>query len=338
MLRIGIDGGGTTTRAVVIDENLQVLGRGEAPSSNHYSVGVKRAVRNIQRAAAAALRGAQVPAESVAGWGFGLAGACTAEEQTMLRGQIKEQLKPLILDKPLAVDEDAAAAQAGAFAGKAGAVCIAGTGSNCFGVNDKGERARADGLGPLLGDRGSGYWIGEEALRTVCRAHDGTGPTTSLLKEVLTALQVASVDQLVQLVYQPNFEKDRIAALFPIVVQCAEAGDDVAYSILYAAGRQLAATSKAVLDKLCIMRIAVSGGVLMRPTPVRVAFEEALRLTVSHVQIQEPLHDATVGAALLTSASVKPSNFHDTSALTAVTASNSPAIKPIALIQSQSKT
>ncbi|MBV9867199.1 MAG: hypothetical protein JO316_17725 [Abitibacteriaceae bacterium] len=331
MLRIGIDGGGTTTRAVVIDENLEVLGRGEAPSSNHYSVGVKRAMRNIQRAAASALRGAHVPAESVVGWGFGLAGACTQEEQTMLRGQLKEHLKPLILDKPIAVDEDAAAAQAGAFAGKAGAVCIAGTGSNCFGINDKGERARADGLGPLLGDRGSGYWIGEEALRTACRAHDGTGPTTSLLKAVLTALQVASVDQLVQVVYQPNFEKDRIAALFPVVVQCAEAGDDVAHSILYAAGRQLAATSKSVLDTLCIMRIAVSGGVLTRNTAVRVAFEEALRLTVSHVQIQEPLYDATVGAALLTRAGVKPVSLHDTSSLTASVQGASRPATPSAL-------
>lgn len=305
MLRIGVDGGATTTRAVVVDDNLQVLGRGEAPSSNHYSVGLQRATRNLQRAAAAALHEARVPPEAIAGWGFGLAGACTATEQTMLRDYFKAQLRPLLLDKPLVVDEDAAAAQVGAFDGAAGVVCIAGTGANCFGVNDYGERARADGLGPLLGDRGSGYWIGEATLRAICGASEGTGPSTPLLPVVLEALRAHSVEHLVQLVYEPDFQKDRIAALFPIVLQCAVAGDDVAHSILRAAGRQLAVTARVVLERLCLTRLAVSGGVLNRDTPVREAFEEALRMGMPHAQIQEPRHDATMGAALLTRAGVK---------------------------------
>lgn len=55
MLRIGVDGGGTTTRAVVVDEKLQVLGRGESGSSNHYSVGLERAVHHIEAATRDAL-------------------------------------------------------------------------------------------------------------------------------------------------------------------------------------------------------------------------------------------------------------------------------------------
>jgi N-acetylglucosamine kinase-like BadF-type ATPase len=295
MYRIGIDGGGTTTRAVVIDSELQILGRGEAGSSNHYSVGAERAAQNIATAVDAALEAAGASHDAVESWGIGLAGACTPTEQALLR----TSLATLVGDKPLAIDEDAIAAQAGAFAGGAGAVCIAGTGANCFGINERGERARADGLGPLLGDRGSGYWIGEQALRAVGRANDGSGPETSLVQGVLQHLGVASVDELVQLVYRPDFERDRIAGLVPVVIQCAAENDTVAHSLLVGAGHELAATSRAVLQALGVARVATYGGVLSNDTPVRAAFEEALRASIPDVQVQAPQFDAAVGAALL---------------------------------------
>lgn len=311
MLRIGVDGGGTTTRAVVIDDNLQVLGRGESGSSNHYSVGLERAVENVTAAGEAALADAGVSQSDIVGWGFGLAGACTAAEQKTL----SDALSALAAGKPLVVDEDAAAAQAGAFGGgafdggafgaaddawAAGAVCIAGTGANCFGVNARGERARADGLGPLLGDRGSGYWIGEATLRAACQAHDGSGPATALLDAVLHHFAVVSVDELVQLVYRPDFGKDRVASLFPVALNCAvQDEDEVARALLRDAGHQLAATALAVLRALQIEAVAVTGGVLGRDTPVREAFENALRGSLPAARIQEPLHDAAIGAALL---------------------------------------
>ncbi len=302
MRYIGVDGGGTTTRAVVVDDTLQALGRGESGSSNHYSVGLERAVENVAAASEAALADANVSQSDIAGWGFGLAGACTTAEQRTL----SDALATLAAGKPLVVDEDAAAAQTGAFGGAAddvwaaGAVCIAGTGANCFGVNARGERARADGLGPLLGDRGSGYWIGEATLRAACQAHDGSGPATALLDAVLRHFAVASVDELVQLVYRPDFGKDRVASLFPVALGCAVQDEDaVALALLRDAGHQLAATALAVLSALQIEAVAVTGGVLGRDTPVRAAFESALRESLPAARIQEPLHDAAIGAALL---------------------------------------
>jgi glucosamine kinase len=296
MLRIGIDGGGTTTRAVVIDSDVRVIGYGEAASSNHYSVGIKRAVENVARAVDAALSAAGLSQNQIESWGFGLAGACTPTEQEMLRSR----LLLLVGDKPMVVDEDAAAARAGAFGGGPGVVCSAGTGANCFGINEKGERARTDGLGPLLGDRGSGYWIGEGALRAVCQAHDRGGPSTNLLAAILLHFGVSSTDALVPLVYAPGFGKDRVAALFPVVLRCQAEGDAVSDKLLQRAGQELAASAYAVLQSLKIMHVAVSGGVLYRDTPVRAAFEAALRRSLPDVHIQEPLYDAAIGAALLT--------------------------------------
>lgn len=295
--RIGVDGGGTTTRAVLIDESAVELGRGEAGTSNHYSVGTDRAIENIRRAVDAALSSARVLEREVSGWGLGLAGACTASEQGVLRAR----LEPVAGAARVQVDEDAAAAWAGAFGGEPGAICIAGTGANCFGVGPDGQRARADGLGPLLGDRGSGYHIGESALRAVCAAEDGSGPQTSLLAPVLAAFEAGSIDALVQTVYKPDFKRDRVASVVPLVFEAARAGDAVAIGLLQQAGEALAATTLSVLRKLGVARVAPVGGVLTQESAVREQYESVLRTALPEICIEEPRHDAAIGAALLLS-------------------------------------
>jgi N-acetylglucosamine kinase len=300
MFKIGFDGGGTSSRAAVIQHDaangtIEVLGRGAAGSSNHYSVGAEGARQNLKAAMDAALAEANVLREQVEGFGFGLAGACSEKEKSDLRAV----LAPLCGSTPFVVEEDAPAAQAGAFAGGPGAICIAGTGANCFGVNAQGEIGRADGLGPLLGDRGAGYRLGEAALRAICAAHDGAAPSTTLFAPCLAKLEVASVDELVQLVYRPDFTRDRIAALFPIVLQEAEAGDAVARELLEDSGYELAQTTRAVLEKLQIKSVALLGGVFENAAPVRAAFARHLREAISEVEIVTPRYDAAVGAALL---------------------------------------
>jgi N-acetylglucosamine kinase len=149
----------------------------------------------------------------------------------------------------------------------------------------------------LLGDRGSGYWIGEAALRAICRAHDGGAPCPALAEGVLRHYNIASVDELVQLVYRADFTKDRVASLVPVVLHSQ--ADEIAQQILHGAGEELAATAAAVLRRLDLNRVAVSGGVLEGGTPVRMAFEAALRREIADIQVQQALHDAAIGAALL---------------------------------------
>jgi N-acetylglucosamine kinase-like BadF-type ATPase len=298
MLKIGIDGGGTSTRAVVIEHTgneIRVLGRGEAGSSNHYGVGLETATKNISTAIGAAQSAAGISESAAQSYGFGLAGACTPAEQSLLASR----LGVLAGGQEFVIDEDAAAAQAGAFAGGPGAICIAGTGANCFGINEQNERARADGLGPLLGDRGGGYRIGEAALRAICAAEDGSGQKTALVEPCLSALKIASIDELVQLVYQPNFARSRIAALFPVVMQTAQEGDALAQELLHDAGRELAATTLAVLQKLQLQRVAPVGGVFENAPAVRAAYEKHLQEVLPAVELVAPQYGAAIGAALL---------------------------------------
>ncbi|PPS13359.1 hypothetical protein GOBAR_AA07207 [Gossypium barbadense] len=129
-----------------------------------------------------------------------------------------------------------------------GCVLIAGTGTIAYGFTEDGREARAAGAGPVLGDWGSGYGIAALALTAVIRAHDGRGPHTMLTSTILQTLGLCSADELIWTYADPSWA--RIAALVPVVVSCAEAGDEVANKILKEAVQELALSVKAVVQRL----------------------------------------------------------------------------------------
>lgn len=250
MIRIGIDGGGTKTRALVLDENLQILGEGTGPSSNPYAVGLERAVESILESADFALRQAGLRREIVAGWGLGLGGVTSRLESARLEAALGAILGGAT---QIVVAEDVVAAHRGAFPDPSSAaiqiLCIAGTGANCFGRAPGGQTAKADGIGPLLGDRGSGYRIGEAALRLYGLEADGVAPETALSPAVLGHFGAQNLAELIQIAYAPDFERARVASLAPLVVQLAP-NHEGARHILEDAGRELAQTARAVLRQL----------------------------------------------------------------------------------------
>ena len=296
---VGVDGGGTTTRAVVIDENHHVLGRAQSGSSNRYNGGMEAATSNISQSINSALSAAGIGADEVASWGFGLAGA-TGEHQ---KDEWRAALQPLY-GVPITVDEDVMAALAGAWTGDVGsaggAILIAGTGANCFGLHSSGTQRRADGWGPLLGDRGSGYWLGESAIRAAIAAFDGAAPATDLQSSLLKYFEVDDLHQLVSVVYASDFRRDRVAGFVPQVLAAARAGDAVSQQLLRASGEHLAATAQSVLQPLGIARLAVTGGLLENSPEIQSALEAKLKENLGpQIEICQPHFEAVIGAALL---------------------------------------
>lgn len=249
---LGIDGGGTKTSAVVLDDTLQVLGRGVSGASNHYAVGADTAVRNCAEAAKMALSDAarinsQVTQNSIEGWGLGLAGVRRESDAFLMRGRLNN----LCRGCPWILETDAVAAHFGAFNGGVGIVQIAGTGAICLGVDEKGERFYADGWGALLGDEGSGYWIGQQALRAACRSADGRAPRSQLTGAVLGALGVADCNDLVHFLHAEKNARDSIASLARLVFDAAMGGVPEAIEIREEAtmllSRSIAATARRML-------------------------------------------------------------------------------------------
>ena len=309
--RLGFDGGGTKTRAVIINESREILGSGASGSSNPYAVGLGAALDNVESAAEIALLEANLSRENIGGWGLGLGGVCSASESAQVESALRARLGFDAKTGPQIVAvEDVVATWAGAFGGETGAaprvVCIAGTGVGCWGKNARGAVAQADGVGPLLGDRGSGYWIGEGALRHTARALDGVSAPDELSAAVMQHFGAAEVKALIRIVYAPGFERSNVGELARVVL--AHAATPSARDILTRAGDELAATSLAVLRRLSDTgiggakihgEVALIGGILAHAAPVQAAFVARLQQTSPGIAFVSARYEPAIGAALL---------------------------------------
>ncbi|KAK4593967.1 hypothetical protein RGQ29_017867 [Quercus rubra] len=189
-----------------------------------------------------------------------------------------------------------------------GCVLIAGTGTIAYGFTEDGGETRAARAGPIFDDWGSGYEIASQALTAIIRAHDGRGPQTMLTSSILQILGLSSPDELIGWTYaDPSWA--RIAALVPVVVSCAEAGDEVANKILLDSVQELASSAKAVIQRLGLcgefgrdsFPLVMVGGVLEANKRWDIGKEVINNISKDYPGVQpiRPKVEPAVGAALL---------------------------------------
>jgi len=302
---LGLDGGGTRTRAALIDENRREIARAVSGPSNYHSVGQATAQASLSKAIHQALAIAGITLADVQAIGLGLAGVARPYDYQVLH----DILAGIASFPYIAITHDAEAALAGGVGFRAdavrphGVVLIAGTGAIAYGVNARGQSRRADGWGYLLGDDGSAYWIGREGLRAVARACDGRGRPTALQDLLFADLQLSDCSTLVSRVYAKDFDVPHVAAVAPLVEQAAHKGDTVASQILQQAGRQLGCTLCTLIRELEMthetFEAVLTGGVLCSQGLVWDAVVAALHEAAAQASVIEPRHDAAFGAALL---------------------------------------
>ena len=291
---VGVDGGGSGVRVAVVTPDLAVIGEGRGRSANPSSVGRPLAAQRIRQALLQALSAAGLDAEQVAAVAAGVAGASGAHSASWLQEVINE----VVPGAAVVASSDYEIALVGAHGRRLGVLVLAGTGSVAYGVNSDGESALVDGWGYLLGDEGSGYWLGEEALRAVARASDGRGPDTSLRPAVLEALGLPEPRALIGWLYGSGaIRTSEIAGLAPMLLEQAEAGDAVAQRIAEQGADELALKVRVVMHQLGgeSLPIAFAGGLLSGPNPLSHALCQRLGLA----SIPQPQHHPVIGAALL---------------------------------------
>jgi N-acetylglucosamine kinase-like BadF-type ATPase len=297
MLRyfLGVDGGQSSTVAMIGDENGRVLGIGRGGPCNHVGPAEARArfVDAIRTSVGAACAEAGLDAASVrfASACLGLSGG-PAHKRAIL-GEI------LASDRMLVTD-DAPIALSGALAGEPGVVVIAGTGSVAFGRNGQGGTARAGGWGYLFGDERGAFWILREALRAALRWEEGWGPPTALRGMLLDNTRSRSMNDLMHRCYTPEFPRPRAASLSLLVNSAAENGDPAALKILGEAAAELARLARAVCGQLFepaeTIPCAYVGGVF-RSRILRSHFRESLEREPG-LAAAAPIHVPAVGALL----------------------------------------
>lgn len=205
---IGVDAGGTNTRAVVVDESGRSLGLGLSGPGNATSAGVDIARTSVLNACVQAVAASDgAPPDLVVVSAAGMMGG-------QIPGLDEQFYDAGIEARPVFIGDTMSAY----FAGTAelnGAVLIVGTGAAGGRIREGEIAATIDGLGWLLGDEGSGFWIGRRVVQAVCRELDHRGPATALTELVLD--QMASAGES-QTFVENNLERDpRLAAVMNYV-------------------------------------------------------------------------------------------------------------------------
>lgn len=299
-LVIGIDGGATHTAALLADAATgAIIGRGESGPSNIQAVGVEAALRELEVAVAAAFDAAAVPRGKVAAACLGLAGCDRSEGLDIIGGWARR----VALAEHLSVANDATLLFAAGTPEGWGLAVIAGTGSIAFTLDRNGNDGRAGGWGYLLGDEGSAWLVALNGLRAACRAADRAGPPTRLLDAFLKQLGTSDPREFIPAVYRGVWDRAAIAGLAPIVLEAAEAGDDVAHKLVVREVTELARTAATAVDAAQLPRlalpVAVAGGLVERSAFYRGLFVEALRGHGIHPGVVTVVDDPAVGAVTL---------------------------------------
>ncbi len=259
-LFLGVDGGQSSTIALIGDESGSVVGHGSGGPCNHVKAegGREKFVRAIRECLSMACAHAGLDASAVR-----FASACLG-----FSGGPADKvaiLKEILAADELSVTTDYAIALSGATAGAPGVITIAGTGSIAFGRNGAGRSARAGGWGYILGDEGGGYDIVRQALRAALRHEEGWGPPTALLAAFLENTGASTANDLAHRFYTTDYPRPRIASYATLVGEVAARGDQVARTILQNAARDLAELAAAVrvqlFEKGEIVTITHIGGV-----------------------------------------------------------------------------
>jgi N-acetylglucosamine kinase-like BadF-type ATPase len=292
----GVDGGGTSTRAVLMNASDQILGEGAAGPSNPLRVGVASAAAAIREAIDRACVSAQVRKSDIVAAEIGLAGVRRLE----LRARMEDALRSLEIGE-IEVVSDAEIALFGATDGEPGLVVIAGTGSICCGINARGKRVCAGGWGPMAGDEGGGAWIARHALRAIAHAADGRGPETTLTDAACSYFHVSTADDLSTAIYAPTITNERIAGFGKAVIEAAKAKDQVAREIMAEAGAELGIAASAVIRNLKMegerFQVAYVGGVFAAGELVLESLRNAVRHIAPAAYLAPPRFSPAIAAA-----------------------------------------
>lgn len=291
-LFLGVDGGQSSTVALIADETGRVIGAGSGGACNHVAKHEGRAkfARAMGECIGEACRQAGLDAASVAFEAacLGFSGG-TDDKEAYSRELIRSRSFKITIDAEIALS--------GATGGQPGIIVIAGTGSIAFGKNSSGKTARAGGWGYIFGDEGGAFDIVRQALRAALAMEEGGGAATDLRAALLAETQADSANQLLHDWYNA-FDRTRIAQLAPLVDRAARSGDEAAQGILKHAGGQLANLAAAVHRVLFPAgepaAISAIGGVFSSAL-VSQSLAQAVRTELG-IELQSPLWPPAAGA------------------------------------------
>jgi N-acetylglucosamine kinase-like BadF-type ATPase len=295
----GIDGGGTRTRLVLVGEDGLVLGHASGRSCNFTEHGISKTQTELTRLWNEAWSAAGVKPKQADAVFMGL-GSILSQDEVKINCRIATEVGFAQADSIFA-DNDVWNAHAGRLGGRPGILLISGTGSACFGRNNRDASWRTGGWGHLLDERGSAHAVGHAALVAATRAADGRGKPTKLSSLVCDALGMRAITEIFYKVHCAGVARADVAALAPKVVDLAESDDPVARQILAEQIQGLVEMVVTVAGHLSEKspELALTGGLIDNSQTFRKMFLERLASALPQFRLAEDGLAPVFGSVLL---------------------------------------
>lgn len=256
---LGVDGGGSRTTIQVANTHGKKIVQVISDSTSYKSIGgIDKAIENLNKGVFKAIKSLKKSSNIYfVSSCFGLAGYDTKKDFNDLKKIVLNEIlkKYLNCNKIIIVNDNRLGLEVGNRS-KNKIIIDAGSGSNCLGINEKGEKAKASGWEYILADEGSAYQAGLKALKAIMRAYDGRGNSTLLKDTILKELCLKDVPDLVKWIYEIPFPREKISYLAKTICHTAELGDKVSIKILTEEAEEAAISIRAVAHRLGFMDIA----------------------------------------------------------------------------------
>ncbi|MEH1826910.1 MAG: BadF/BadG/BcrA/BcrD ATPase family protein [Nostoc sp.] len=308
---LGIDGGGSKTVCVLMDDSCQLLGRGEAGPSNYQTIGIEATLQSIQSAIHNAVE-AEIITNSVNidAICLGLAGVGRAADIRVVKRLVQElqnnkslPINWALQPENIVICNDALIAIVGGIGQPVGIVVAAGTGSIVFGRNHQGDTKRVGGWGYILGDEGSAYKIAIAGMNAALKSYDGREMSTSLVGAFKQHLGLENIEYLIEVIYRREWGVKQIAALAPVVDFAAASGDIVANIIIDDAVKELVKATSTVIHAIfsddSVLEVVTTGSVWRGRCKIHERFAASLVKRFPNVKVIFPRYEPAYGAGLL---------------------------------------
>ncbi len=297
---LGVDGGGTKTCFLLIDETGRVLAYHLEGPAYYLEIGLDRVREMLARGIARTLREGGVREEDLCYAFLGL--PSYGEDSTLLPALDAAPLQALPHGR-YRCDNDMVCGWAGALAGADGINIVSGTGSIAYGEFG-GRKARAGGWGELFGDEGSSYWLAREGLQLFSRMSDGRAPRGPLYEHVRRHFALEGDLDLCAAIHGKEIaQRSQFAQLSRLVTAAAAEGDEAALGLITDAASELVDLADGVRRQLQIpadssIPVSCSGGMFQPDNLLREPLESELRRRSAQYRFIEPLLPPDVGAAV----------------------------------------
>ncbi|WP_040214033.1 BadF/BadG/BcrA/BcrD ATPase family protein [Clostridium polynesiense] len=297
---VGIDGGGTKTKLIVMDTEEKVQFSCIGGPCNILSSGYDTVKQSIEMVLQEGIIDNGLSFDDCIGMCIGAAGGA----RDSVKSQLEEIVRNLGYKGNLQITHDGEISLIAGSRGEAALLLIAGTGAICYGRNKQGDAVRVSGWGHIIGDEGSAYSLGIKIVKAVMKAYDGRGEKTALKELLFKVLQINSEEEVIMKIYGEQSNKEHIAALAVLIEDGLKLKDAVSIKIADETIDELVYTVLPAAKKLGFMdsgesfKVIIDGSVLVNNDYIREGFTKKIQSIFKNACVSITGQDAASGAAI----------------------------------------